>query len=122
MNASPYIFKERTATRPGSPLVFTFHGTGADENQLFGLAEQALPDVGVVAPRGDVSEHGALRFFRRTAEGVYDLADLKLRTEAMAASVGERKAAAAPRRTVGIGYSNGANILASAALAHPSLF
>jgi phospholipase/carboxylesterase len=122
MNASPYIFKERTATRPGSPLVFTFHGTGADENQLFGLAEQALPDAGVVAPRGDVSEHGALRFFRRTAEGVYDLVDLKRRTDAMAAFVGEHKAAAAPRRTVGIGYSNGANILASVALAHPSLF
>jgi phospholipase/carboxylesterase len=122
MNASPYIFKEKAATRSGAPLVFTFHGTGADENQLFTLAERALPDAGVVAPRGGVSEHGALRFFRRTAEGVYDLADLKRRTEAIAAFVGVRKAAAAPRRTVGIGYSNGANILASVALAHPGLF
>jgi poly(3-hydroxybutyrate) depolymerase len=112
MNANPYVFKQKTATRSDAPLVFAFHGTGADENQLFALAEQVLPDAAVVAPRGDVDEHGALRFFRRKAEDVYDLADLKRRTDAIAAFVGERKAAAAARRTVGIGYSNGANILA----------
>ncbi len=32
-------------------------------------------------PRGDVSEFGANRFFRRTGEGVYDMDDLHLRTE-----------------------------------------
>ena len=39
-----------------APLVFAFHGTGGDENQFFGLAQQLLPDAGVVSPRGDVSE------------------------------------------------------------------
>ncbi len=53
-----------------------FHGTGGDENQFFGLAEQLLPEATIVSPRGDVSEYGAARFFRRTGEGVYDMEDL----------------------------------------------
>ena len=52
----------------GAPLFIVFHGTGGDENQFFGLAEQLLPDATIVSPRGDVSEYGAARFFRRTGE------------------------------------------------------
>ena len=122
MNTTPYKFRHKAAARTGAPLIFTFHGTGGDENQFFTLAEQLMPEAGVVSPRGDVSEHGALRFFRRKAEGAYDMADLKQRTGVMAQFIEAHKVAAAPSRTIGIGYSNGANILASVALADPSLF
>ena len=40
------------------------------------LGRDLMPGATIVAPRGDVSEHGAARFFRRTGEGVYDMADL----------------------------------------------
>ncbi len=60
----------------GSPVVIAFHGTGGDEHQFTGLIDQMLPDAGIVAPRGDVSEFGANRFFRRTGEGIYDMNDL----------------------------------------------
>ncbi|MBX3579667.1 MAG: alpha/beta hydrolase [Rhizobiaceae bacterium] len=106
--------------KAGKPLVFTFHGTGANENQLLPIVEGVLPGAPVVSPRGDVSENGAARFFRRTAEGVYDMDDLARRTEAMAAFVRAHRDAG--RKTVGIGYSNGANILASVVFADPSLF
>ncbi len=72
------------APAPGAPLVFTFHGTGGDEHQFTGLVGQILPAAGIVSPRGDVSEHGANRFFRRKAEGVYDMEDLAVRTRKMA--------------------------------------
>ncbi len=75
-----------------------------------------------MAPRGDVSEQGALRYFRRTGEGVYDMADLAVRTKAMAAFVREQIAATKPSRVLGLGYSNGANILASVQFAAPELF
>jgi len=107
---------------PGQPLVFAFHGTGGSENQMLPIVEGVLPGASIVAPRGDVSEHGAARFFRRTAEGVYDMDDLKERTETMAEFVRAHKEAAGNPKTVGIGYSNGANILASAVFAHPELF
>lgn len=106
----------------GAPLIFAFHGTGGDEHQFFDLAQQLSPNAGVVSPRGDVAEHGAARFFRRTAEGVYDMDDLARRTEAMAAFVAAHKAQHPDAPVYGFGYSNGANILASVAMAHPDLF
>lgn len=108
--------------RAGGPLLFLFHGTGADENQLVGVARQLLPEATIVSPRGDVSEHGAARFFKRTGEGVYDMPDLAERTRKMAAFVEAHAEAATPSAVLGMGYSNGANILASVAFDRPDLF
>jgi len=105
-----------------APLVIAFHGTGADETQFVDLIGQMLPQAGIVAPRGDVSEGGANRYFRRTGEGVYDMADLALRTERMATFVAEVRAAHSGRPVYGLGYSNGANILASVLFEQPALF
>jgi phospholipase/carboxylesterase len=113
-----YIAKR---TDGGETLAFTFHGTGGDENQFHGFAEQLLPGASVVSPRGDVSEMGALRYFRRTGEGVYDMGDLARRTEAMAAFVNAEKTRVGATRTIGLGYSNGANILAAVAFRYPDL-
>jgi phospholipase/carboxylesterase len=108
-------------TEGGQTLAFAFHGTGGDETQFHGFAEQILPGASVVSPRGDVSEMGSLRYFRRTGEGVYDMADLARRTEAMAAFLRAEKARVGATRTVGLGYSNGANILSAVAFQHPDL-
>lgn len=110
------------ASRPGAPLIFAFHGTGGDEHQFFDLAQQIAPEAGIVSPRGDVSEGGAARFFRRTGEGVYDMDDLARRTEAMAEFVAAHKARNPDAPIHGFGYSNGANILASVAMTRPDLF
>lgn len=110
------------APEPGAPLVFTFHGTGGDEQQFTGLVRQMLPAAGIVSPRGDVSEHGANRFFRRTAEGVYDMADLAVRTQKMAGFLRAHKQANPGAPIYGLGYSNGANILASVLFEAPDLF
>lgn len=110
------------APQPGAPLVFAFHGTGGDENQFAGLIPALLPGAGIVAPRGDVSEFGANRFFRRRAEGVYDMEDLAARTEAMIAFVRAQRARHPGAASYALGYSNGANILASVSFAAPELF
>ncbi|MEX0954122.1 MAG: alpha/beta hydrolase [Dehalococcoidia bacterium] len=107
---------------PDKPLLFLFHGTGGDENQFWDLGQALLPGAGLVAPRGDVSEHGAARYFRRAAEGVYDMDDLARATGKMAAFVHAHVEAAKPSSVLGLGYSNGANILASAMFANPGLF
>jgi len=107
---------------PGKPLLFLFHGTGGDENQLWDLGRELLPEAGLVAPRGDVSEFGAARFFRRTGEGVYDMEDLERRTQAMAEFVQDEVQERQASHVIGLGYSNGANILASTMFARPQLF
>ena len=111
----------RTEGAPGAPLFFTFHGTGGDESQFNRLAGELVPGASVVSPRGDVNENGMNRFFRRTGEGVYDMDDLAKRTEAMAAFLTAEKEAAGADRVIGLGYSNGANILAAVALANPGI-
>ena len=107
---------------PGGPLMFLFHGTGGNENQLLGLAIDLMSGTAAISPRGDVSEHGAARFFRRTGEGVYDMEDLAARTRTMAGFVQAHIDAAKPSSVIGIGFSNGANILASLIFAEPKLF
>ncbi len=107
---------------PGGPLLFVLHGTGGDENQLPAMARGLAPQATIVSPRGDVSEFGAARFFRRTGEGVYDMGDLARATDKMCGFVEARVAAAAPSSVLGLGYSNGANLLATVVFARPSLF
>lgn len=121
MSTTAYVHKVLPGS-PEGPLLFTFHGTGGDENQFPGLARDLLPQATIVSPRGDVSEHGAARFFRRTGEGVYDMADLARATEKMVGFVRAHVEAAKPSAVFGLGYSNGANILASVIFAEPALF
>ncbi len=111
----------QSGDRDTAPLFFTFHGTGGDERQFVDLAQTLAPDARIVSPRGDVSEFGALRFFRRSGEGIYDMDDLAKRTAAMAAFMAAQKATTQPSGTIGLGYSNGANILASVLLEAPEI-
>ncbi|MGH7653432.1 MAG: alpha/beta hydrolase [Gemmatimonadaceae bacterium] len=97
------------------------HGTGGDENDLVPLAGMLDPDAAILSPRGKILEQGAPRFFKRLAMGVFDLDDLRLRTNELADFVA---AAAAeygfdPAQVVAAGFSNGANIAAAMMLLRP---
>lgn len=117
------LYQARTsAPDQERPLVFAFHGTGGDEYQFFELAGQLVPGAGVISPRGDVSEGGAARFFRRTGEGVYDMDDLARATDKMISFIEVHRAAFPGHPAYAFGYSNGANILASVFLQRPDLF
>lgn len=122
MTKQSYVYREKAGAGDNPPLLFLFHGTGGDEDQFFELGGQLVPGARLIAVRGDVSEHGALRYFRRTGEGVYDMADLAVRTAKMAAFVKAHIGDARPERVLGFGYSNGANILASVQFEAPGLF
>ena len=111
----------RTEGEAGGRLVFTFHGTGGDEHQFHALASNLVPGARVVSPRGDVSEAGMNRYFRRTGEGVYDMEDFWRPTESMAAFLAAEKAEAGAARVTALGYSNGANILAAVAMVYPEI-
>lgn len=115
-----YHFAEATAA-PGAPLLFLFHGTGGDENDLIDLGRKLMPAAHLISPRGDVSENGALRFFKRAGMGVYDMDDLARATTKMAAFMREQIGASEPSSVAALGYSNGANILASVLFTAPEL-
>lgn len=114
-----YVTAERPGTSPEAPTFFLFHGTGGDEHQFLDLATELRPDTRRIGLRGDVSEGGALRYFRRLAEGRYDMQDLARATARVASFV----AATAPvGERLALGYSNGANIIASVLFAAPASF
>lgn len=117
-----YQTRNAPGSMPGAPLIFLFHGTGGNEDQFFDLAAELVPGAARVAIRGDVSEGGALRYFRRTGEGIYDMEDLARRTAAMTAFLRSVIARDQPAEVLGLGYSNGANILASVQFGAPELF
>lgn len=106
-----------------APALLLLHGTGGNEDDLVPLARMLDPTAAVLSPRGPVLERGMPRFFRRIAEGVFDVEDLKRRTHELAEFV----AASAtrygfdPARLVAVGYSNGANIAASLLLLRPGV-
>ena len=69
----------------------------------------------MLSPRGQVSEGGALRFFRRHAEGVLDQEDLANRTIEMAqwVLVAAETYGFDGGKVIAAGFSNGANLAAS---------
>jgi predicted esterase len=111
-----FIHRFIAAKEPDSPLtLLLLHGTGGDETDLLGLGQQLAPSAALLSPRGRVMENGAPRYFRRLAEGVFDLEDLKARTHELADFVeaAVQRYHLAADRIVAVGFSNGANIAAS---------
>ncbi len=100
---------------PSKPTFLVLHGTGGTENDLLPIAEHIDPKASVLSVRGNVSENGMPRFFKRLSEGVFDMEDLKLRTEELYSFIGEAAEEHGFDRSnvIAIGYSNGANIAAN---------
>ena len=111
------------STRPDQVVLLLLHGTGGNEQDLIPIGRELYPGAAILSPRGKVLESGMPRFFRRLAEGVFDLEDLKFRTHELADFV--RKASKVYkfdlRHIISIGYSNGANIASSLLLIHPEV-
>src|SRR5690242_7223368 len=100
------------------------HGTGGNEQDLVPLAYELDNTAAILSPRGKVLENGITpRFFRRLAEGVFDLEDLKFRTNELADFVidASKTYDFDLRHIIAVGYSNGANIAASMLLLRPEI-
>jgi predicted esterase len=109
------------AEKPNSPTLLLLHGTGGDERDLLGLGRELWPGAALLIVRGKVLENGMPRFFRRFAEGVFDVDDLKARTNELAEFIdlAAEHYGFSKRHLVAAGYSNGANIAASLIFLHP---
>ena len=110
---------------PGSSkrTLLLLHGTGGNERDLIPLGHDLDPSASLLSPRGKVLENGMPRYFRRLAEGVFDLEDLKKRTHELAdfvvSAVTHYKIDI--ENMIAVGYSNGANIAASLLLLRPEI-
>lgn len=107
-----FFHKGKDSTKP---TLLLLHGTGGNELDLLPLAGRIDGDASVLSVRGNVLENGMPRFFRRLAEGIFDVEDLVYRTEELNKFLDEAAAEYDFDRdnVIAIGYSNGANIAAS---------
>lgn len=122
--SNPGFIHTFVPARSGSSHFVTLlllHGTGGDENDLLPLGNELWPGAALLGVRGKVLENGMPRFFRRFAEGVFDVEDLKVRTEELANFIdaASERYEFSKKRLIVVGYSNGANIGASLILLHP---
>jgi phospholipase/carboxylesterase len=103
------------ANGPDQITLLLLHGTGGNEQDLIPLGQELYPGAAILSLRGKVLESGMPRFFRRLAEGVFDIEDLKFRTYELADFV--EKASKVYgfdlRYLILVGYSNGANMASS---------
>lgn len=109
------------ATDPLKPPLLLLHGTGGNETDLLRIARSVSPGSALLSARGDVSEGGALRFFARLAEGVFDPAEVARRTNALADFIvaAAKHYALDVHQLLALGFSNGANIAATVLLLRP---
>lgn len=104
--------------------ILALHGTGGSEHDLVQMVKTVAPGANILSPRGKVlegSDHH--RFFRRLAEGVFDIEDLRFRTHELADFVlsasehyGFNKS-----KIYALGFSNGANIARSLFFLRPEV-
>src|SRR6187401_1497622 len=108
---------------PGSSnrTLLLLHGTGGNERDLIPLGRELDPNAALLSPRGKVLENGMPRFFRRLAEGMFDLDDLKARTSELASFIEAARKEYQLGPVIALGFSNGANIAASLLLTQPDV-
>lgn len=106
-----HIYRKGTSNR----TLLMLHGTGGTEQDLLGLATEIDAEANVLSVRGNVLEQGMSRFFRRIADGIFDMEDLRFRTDELYDFLEEAATNYEFDRAdvVAIGYSNGANIAAA---------
>jgi phospholipase/carboxylesterase len=120
----PLNFIHRFVPGEAARVLLLLHGTGGNENDLLDLGRSLYPGAALLSPRGKILENGVTpRFFRRLAEGVFDEEDLVRRTHELADFVqaAAREYGFDAGKVAALGYSNGANIAASALLLRPGV-
>ena len=130
---SPYLKQQHTTSNfnqkqkikdNNDSLTFILlHGTGGNEDDLIPVGQMLSSSASLLSPRGKVLENGMPRFFKRLAEGVFDMEDLKFRTKELADFVKDASNTYSfnLNKTIAVGFSNGANIAASLLLSYPEI-
>ncbi|HWR51416.1 MAG TPA: alpha/beta hydrolase [Bryobacteraceae bacterium] len=121
MPHSSFIHRFVPAEQGNRVTLLLLHGTGGDEGDLIPIGQSLVPGAALLSPRGRVLENGMPRFFRRVAEGVFDVEDIRLRARELAEFVeaASKVYGFDDHGVVAVGYSNGANIAAALLLLQP---
>ena len=121
MNYQPLKYIYKASGNPEAYTLLLLHGTGGDEHDLLGMGERFGADLNLLSLRGNVSEHGMPRFFKRLGMGIFDEQDLSFRADELMDFLESLafKEGFDSTKVVALGYSNGANIAGAILLKYP---
>tara|TARA_R110002050_G_scaffold67407_2_gene145890 strand:+ start:21302 stop:21922 length:621 start_codon:yes stop_codon:yes gene_type:complete len=122
MNFQPLKYVYKAAENLEASTLLLLHGTGGDEKDLLPLAKNFGNHFNILSVRGNVTEQGMPRFFRRIGLGIFDEKDLKFRTDELISFIGDtaNKEGFDSTKVIALGYSNGANIAGSMLVHYPN--
>lgn len=121
MDFQPLKYIYKASGTPGAYTLLLLHGTGGNETDLLPLVQNFGNQYNILSVRGNVSENGMPRFFKRLGMGVFDEQDLAFRTDELI----EFLINIAPKenfdlkKIIALGYSNGANIAGAILVKYP---
>ena len=123
MDFQPLKYIYRASDSPAAYTLLLLHGTGGNETDLIPLAQNLGDNYNILSVRGNVTENGMPRFFKRLGMGVFDEDDLSFRTDELAAFLEDVavKEGFNHERIIALGYSNGANIAGAMLVKYPEL-
>lgn len=121
--AQHFVYRLLRPETPSGETIVLLHGSGGNEASLFKLASRVAPNATLLGVRGRVVQKGKRRWYARVSPTEFDQADIRKEAQAFADFLKERMTAEKLdlERTVFIGYSNGANLIAAMTLLHPDL-
>ncbi|MHA4895804.1 alpha/beta hydrolase [Pedobacter sp. PWIIR3] len=122
MNYQPLKYIYKASGNPEANTLLLLHGTGGNEHDLISLGESFGDNLNLLSVRGNVSEHGMPRFFKRLGMGIFDEQDIAFRTDELLAFLQDTaiKEGFNAKKIVALGYSNGANIAGAMLVKHPN--
>ena len=113
----------RRPDKPSGDTLVLLHGSGGNETTLIPLAERVSPGAVLIGLAGRVTQDGTKRWYQRITPTSFDQRDIRAEADALFAFLDEavRGKRLDLGRTVFVGYSNGANLLAAMSVLHPGI-
>jgi phospholipase/carboxylesterase len=121
MNEQLYTYHYHSGVKPEALLLL--HGVGGNERDMDQIGQLLGPDSHWLSPKGKITVDGHARYFTRRDDSTFDPVEVRAETDDMAqfiAQTGTNHAISEYPLTA-IGYSNGANLIASLIATRPNL-
>lgn len=104
--------KHTYINKASDKTLILLHGTGGDENDLLGIGNYIDSEANLLGIRGNITERGMNRYFKRLGMGIYDIPNYISETNNLISAIKEysdKYNFELSKATI-IGFSNGANI------------
>jgi phospholipase/carboxylesterase len=121
MKLQNYTYISNKGTNERTLLLL--HDVRGDENDMTQIGQLLDPDASRISPKGKVAVDGYARYFTRLADASFDSNEVTKETDDLSRFIiaTNQQHNTLTDKLVAIGYSNGANMIASLLAKHPGL-